>query len=407
MCDTLVALPTGTLSHSLLFGKNSDREPLEAQAVCHFPRRIYQEKTLQCTYISIPQAELTYEVILSKPFQMWGAEMGANEHGVVIGNEAVFTNVKFDKKHTGLTGMDLLRLGLERGKSAREALHLILVLLQTYGQNACGGYQNKNFYYHNSFLIADPKEAFILETAGKSWAYRAVSNFGSISNGLTIEENYLEAHFEKEQRTIQGLFSGNAKNFRSNFSDLVYTKAGRSKQRQACTLGFLEKKKKPGVEDFFQALRQHDREDFHPEKASTGCICMHATGFTNPSDTTGSMVAEIRKDGPSTIWLTGSPHPCMSLYVPFYFGTPYHFDSLNPGSQPDQSLWWQAKKLHERILLDYNKHQPKLRIQLDGIQNKWLEKDQELIEKKADLEALQTFSNSCLIEYEQLIRTWS
>ena len=407
MCDTLAALPQVTQAASLIFGKNSDREPLEAQAIAHFPRNNPHEKLLQCTFIRIPQVELTYEVILSKPFQMWGAEMGANEHGVVIGNEAVFTNVKFDKKQLGLTGMDLLRLGLERGKTAKEALQVIISLLQEYGQNACGGYQNTNFYYHNSFLIADAQEVFILETAGKSWAYRAVSDFGSISNGLTIEENYLEAHFEKEPRTIQALFSGNAKNFRSTYSDLLYTSAGRAKLRQACTLGFLERKKKPNVEDFFQALRQHDREGFNPKKATTGCICMHATGFTNPSNTTGSMVAEIRKDGRSTIWLTGTSHPCMSLYVPFYFGNTLESDLLNPGSQADQSLWWQAKMMHERLLLDYHNHQPKLRIQLDKIQKNWLEKDQDLIEKKSDLEALQTFSNSCLREYEELIRTWS
>lgn len=407
MCDTLVALPTVTQSDALLFGKNSDREPLEAQAVCHFPRKIHQDKLLQCTYICIPQVELTHEVILSKPFQMWGAEMGANEHGVVIGNEAVFTNVKFDKKKVGLTGMDLLRLGLERGKTAKEALQLIIELLQTYGQNACGGFQNKNFYYHNSFLIADSEEAFILETAGKSWAYRAVTRFGSISNGLTIEEDYLEANFEKEDRTIQHLFAGSAKSFKGNFSDLLYTTAGKSKQRQACTLGFMEKKNKPALQDFFQALRQHDREDFQPKKATTGCICMHATGFTNPSDTTGSMVAEIRKGQPSTIWLTGTSHPCMSLYVPFYFGNSFDLELLNPGENPDQSLWWQAKTLHQSIEKAYSKMQPRLRSQLDIIQQTWREYDQVLIEKKASIEDFQAFSKSCLEEYYQLLKTWS
>jgi dipeptidase len=122
MCDTLVALPSKTSSGNLIFGKNSDREPLEAQAVAHFPRKFPKEKLLNCTYISIPQVELTYEVILSKPFQMWGAEMGVNEFGVCIGNEAVFTNVKFDKKKVGLTGMDLLRLALERSQFRKRSL---------------------------------------------------------------------------------------------------------------------------------------------------------------------------------------------------------------------------------------------------------------------------------------------
>lgn len=66
---------------------------------------------LSCTYISIDQVSHTYSVILSKPAWMWGAEMGANEFGVCIGNEAVFTkhyNPENDLKKR-LLGMDLVR----------------------------------------------------------------------------------------------------------------------------------------------------------------------------------------------------------------------------------------------------------------------------------------------------------
>jgi hypothetical protein len=270
MCDTLVALPAKTKNGHLILGKNSDREPLEAQELIRFARRVWKEKLLACTYISIPQVGETFEVILSKPFQMWGAEMGVNEFGVVIGNEAVFTNVKFRKNELGLTGMDLLRLALERSTSAKAAMCTILDLLEKFGQNACGGYKNKDFYYHNSFLIADPDNAFILETAGKSWACKKVENIGSISNGLTIGEDYLEVKWKNEPRNFQKLFAGNRENFREYFSDLLYTTAGKSKLRQACTLSFLEKREKPGVLDFIQALRQHNVADGEFESKTSG-----------------------------------------------------------------------------------------------------------------------------------------
>ena len=66
---------------------------------------------VQCTYIDIDAVETTHAVVLSKPCWMWGAEMGANEHNVCIGNEAVWNKAQSkaeDGKHK-LLGMDLVR----------------------------------------------------------------------------------------------------------------------------------------------------------------------------------------------------------------------------------------------------------------------------------------------------------
>ena len=58
MCDTFVALPDVTADGSLLFAKNSDREPNEAQNLEYFPGRTFAEgETLQPTYLAIPQAK--------------------------------------------------------------------------------------------------------------------------------------------------------------------------------------------------------------------------------------------------------------------------------------------------------------------------------------------------------------
>lgn len=108
MCDTLVVLGNASKDGAAIFAKNSDREPNEAQVLEFYPRMEHDEDTVKCTYIEVPQVKETYAILISRPFWMWGAETGVNEHGVAIGNEAVFTKEPYAKE--GLTGMDMLRL---------------------------------------------------------------------------------------------------------------------------------------------------------------------------------------------------------------------------------------------------------------------------------------------------------
>ena len=164
MCDTLVALGNSTIDGSVIFGKNSDRPWDEVQLITYSPKLKYSKgEEVKSTYISVPQVNETHAVLLSQPWWMWGAEMGANEYGVVIGNEAVYTHEPI--RDTGLLGMDLLRLGLERGKTAKDSLNIITTLLETYPQGGGCAYNDPSWMYHNSFIIADPLEAYVLETA--------------------------------------------------------------------------------------------------------------------------------------------------------------------------------------------------------------------------------------------------
>ena len=157
------------------FAKNASGDPNEALALeWHGQQRYEPGVRLRCTRIEIPQVEETCGIVISRPVGGWGAEMGANEHHVTIGNTVVFTDQPVAE--TGLTGPDLVRLGLERATNAREAISTITSLIQQYDQAVA----------HSSFMVADSEGAMVLETAGKLFAIEAVQGVRAISNSLTL-----------------------------------------------------------------------------------------------------------------------------------------------------------------------------------------------------------------------------
>ncbi len=163
-CDTLVALPIATRDGVTIFAKNSDRPPTECQPLVQVEGRTHPPGSkVQCQYISIPQVRRTYTFVGGQPYWLWGLEHGVNECGVAIGNEAVYTRDPVPER--GLLGMDLVRLGLERAETAFKAVEVMTGLLETYGQGG-PALPGTDVGYHNSFLIADPSEAWILETSG-------------------------------------------------------------------------------------------------------------------------------------------------------------------------------------------------------------------------------------------------
>ncbi|MGE5603001.1 MAG: C69 family dipeptidase [Nitrososphaerales archaeon] len=411
MCDTVVALPTATADGSVLFAKNSDREPNEAQAITFVPRCEYPANdSVRCTYVSIPQVRVTHAVLLSRPFWMWGAEMGANEHGVVMGNEAIFARVKPAK--TGLTGMDLLRLGLERATTADAALQVITSLLETYGQGGSGGYRHP-FYYHNSFLIADRAAAWVLETVGGEWAAQRVRDVASISNGLTIEGDFdLASPAVMIPRGAASL----TYSFRRAYSDRLYTGFSRSHARQCLTEALLRGSGGATREGMFALLRSHARTDgYDPAHGSNADVCMHfGGGPIRVNQTTGSMVAHLRADGSATYWLTGTSAPCLSLFKPFSFdgfrrdGAADLFAALGPepGAQDDggASLWWLSEHLHRAVLHGYPARAAAFLPDLARLQSEFVGRTAEA-ERDGHVEAAHT--SALLMKAQKAVADWT
>jgi dipeptidase len=358
MCDTMVAVGPATADGSVLFAKNSDREPGEAQALELVAAQDHEAGArVRCTYIEIPQASRTHAVLLSRPHWMWGAEMGANERGLVIGNEAVFTRTP--QQGVGLLGMDMLRLALERAGTAQQGVEVLGALLEEHGQGGPAGYRDTSMRYDNSFILADPEDAWVLETAGRAWVAARVSGIRSISNGLTIRDRWDRgsAHLEAYARD-QGLLRGRgAFDFASTFADPLMTRGAAAARRRRCSQSYLRRRAgRLEARDAMSALRQHGPHD-RPELARRGVlmtVCAHASWWPTrrAGQTTASLVSHLGRSG-TTHFVTGTAAPCTSVFKPVWLDAGLPDLGPTPGDRFDPAtLWWRHELLHRGALAD-------------------------------------------------------
>ena len=410
MCDTIVALPNSTRDKNILFGKNSDREFNEAHVVLTVPAQDHpQESKVRCTYIEIPQVAHTHAILLTKPYWIWGAEMGGNEWGVTIGNEAIFSKVPA-KKEPGLIGMDFLRLALERSKSAEEALKVIVNLLEIHGQSGnCS--LTHGLYYHNSYIIADRKEAWVLETVDRDWAALRVKTVYAISNGLTIGSHWDEASDNLVLRAIDKGWCKNKNDFHFArcYSDLIFTKFSQARQRSSCALGMLNNLKGQHTESTFMAiLRSHGNSgnEFRPDKSIFDwTICMHqGWGPFRSSQSVGSMVSRLGESD-DTHWITGTSAPCTSFYKPVWLDSGLPQMEQQPTNVCDkESLWWTHELFHRYILKDYANRMQTIQEQRDLIESRWLIEEYGFRKKTSQQRRL--FTDSTFKQSIDLTREW-
>lgn len=342
MCDTILAAPDVTADAAMAFGKNSDREPNEAHLVEILPGASHVPgSSMRCTYVTIPQARRTYATLLCRPFWIWGAEMGANERGVVIGNEGLHSRTP-PPRAPALTGMDLVRLGLERAGSAAEAVEVMTDLLAVHGQGGNCGYLAPS-YYQNGFLIADHAEAFVLETVDREWVVERVSGVRTISNWYTIGEE-----FERQSAGMPKLLAslattGERRDIKATVADPGRSHISSARERQSRTTAVLSGDAgRLDVGSLMRALRDHKAE---------APICMHAGGAGRVAQTTGSLVSTVYADV-AVHWVTATAAPCLSAFKPLFIDLPVPAHGSAPTATFDpNSLWWSHERLHRRALM--------------------------------------------------------
>ncbi len=342
MCDTIVVVrPEG-----VLFAKNSDRDPNEAQIPEWHPAADHpDDAVVQTTHLEVPQVAHTHATLLSRPFWMWGAEIGANEHGVTIGNEAVFTDQPLSDE--GLTGMDMIRLALERTTTAEEAVGVIVDLLERHGQGGGCGYEKRSFTYHNSFIVADPTDAWVLETAGSLWATEQVhSGVRTISNGLTIP------------------------GFADDHRKWLETKVSACDVRTSLTAGSASGA--TGPEDLMTTLRSHGPNRWPRYKAINGTLsipCMHGGGVAASSSSVAGWVSDLAT---GTHWISGTSAQCLSLFKPVRVDAPVDVGAIPDGHDDGESLWWRQERMARAVMRDPGRLASLFLPERDAVEADWL-----------------------------------
>lgn len=343
MCDTWVALADATREGQVILGKNSDRQVFDCQPLVRTAGKTWPEGSrIRLEHIEIPQVSETYATLGSSPYWCCGYEEGINEYGVAIGNEAVFTKpfrraaeeyARGGEARLGLLGMDLLRLGLERSRSAEEAVTVMGALVEEYGQFGSGSPTRSHAEggYDGSFLIADALEAWILETAGHRWVARRVDRgVASISNQPSIRDSWDRGSADVEEYAVsQGWWPGASPHVfdfaRAYIDDkkprhLSQIRASRSRHlldqgAGDITIEWMKRIARDHYEDTFLCGPYFDAAD--PDFLS---LCMHSS----PADftwgnTASSCIAVLPHDdeGLPVFWWTPGP-PCNGCYVPFF-----------------------------------------------------------------------------------------
>ena len=395
MCDSFVALPSATRTNATIAAKNADCEINEAQAVLRLPRRSYPEGAmLRATHLVIPQARQTHEVIIDKSFWTWGGEIGLNEHGVAVGNEAIFSLA--DEKGDGLITGDLLRIMLERAATCAEAIEVFGDVLSQFGQGGNCELRG-NAHFNSSYLVSDRETAFVIESSGRDWAAKEVTSVGAISNAMTIRSDWQRCTIAPADSRID---------FAGSFEDKSKVLAVGAHQRRKVAFDWLKSREGTiDIRTMTDLLRQHP-EGFDPVRGEVCTnICMHAGPYPNRLwQACGAMIMESSEKG-AMAWVTATSGTCVSVFKPLYFGVAMPDTGPIPTeSFSDGSLWWKHEKLHRRAMANFHVVGPEIRECFEKLEERWFATGSSLVAASAAEKT--EFMSECWREAKEATDRW-
>ncbi|KAH3756937.1 peptidase U34 [Pelomyxa schiedti] len=275
-----------------------------------------------------PAAKLAF--VCCGPLWCWGAEAGCNEMSVAVGSESLYTTTVQNSQHR--VGVDLVRMVLEYAVSARHAVDVLAFVigkLRTYHQ------------FHNSFLLADPHEIWLLEAVDVSWVAKKMGGLATISNASLLAT--AELHHAK----ATSLFST------ATLRGIAYTHFTEAHMRQQRTMQLMSNASTLDELTVMSILRDHypygTSYSFRPlDRLSGMSVCSHAGwGPIRTANTNSSTVFCLYIDKPPVIWFTGTACACTSIFKPTWIDTPFLSEEMST------ELWQLHASVNSLVLQEY------------------------------------------------------
>jgi hypothetical protein len=179
--DMVVALPRTTADGVSLFGQNCTLPASHGVSLtCRAAQQHALGEELRLRHVKLPQCRQTFATLGIQAAGEWGLLGGINGQRLATGHTT--TRTRLAAARPGLTGGELVRLVLERCHGARQAVDCLTDLVTRHGQGDDGD--------DHAFLLADPAEAYVVETAGEHWAVQEVREVRAVSELCLLRQDW-------------------------------------------------------------------------------------------------------------------------------------------------------------------------------------------------------------------------
>jgi dipeptidase len=347
-CDMVAALGRATVDGHLLFGHNSARPPRRCQALQLVPGRPHAaDEKVRVHHLELPQCRQTCSVLAGQGHGEWGYQHGVNEHGVAVGRSPMRT--RLTPEEPGLTGDELVRLALERSRTARQALDLLTDLIRRHGQTARSGAEEAGDA--SAFLVVDAAEAFAVESAGRHWVCQELREARALGGVSTVRQDWDRiAPGLADLAIARGWWAGDGSKL--DFAGAVCPDARTDPAAAAALRRWGRATRLLGEQNghidvafIRRLLADHGTAATGDlERPGEASICRHAAGAAG-NTTAASLVLHLTGDAERLLvaWCAFGP-PCSSVYFPVFLegGLPAAFSRTTADLASD-SLWWRIQ----------------------------------------------------------------